>query len=173
MDSLTTLRDNLADLTSYGLVSVAVLIVGFIGLDLVTPGSLRGLIWRDDNRTATVLAVAQALGLMLALAGGIGAAAGLELWRGVLYTAVYGLITVALMMFSFVLVDALTPGRLGALLLDHEPLPCGAEPTGDDQETTRPATPTRTGRGTVHPAVWLNAVLFVAIGVFVDAALGL
>nr|WP_155820989.1 DUF350 domain-containing protein [Gordonia hirsuta] len=148
---MTTLRDNLADLTSYGLVSVAVLIIGFIGLDLVTPGSLRTLIWRENNRTATVLAVAQALGLMIALAAGIGAAPGLELWRGVLYTAVYGVITVALMMFSFVLVDALTPGRLGSLLLDHK-------------------TP---GGGAAHPAVWLNAVLFVAIGVFVYSALGL
>lgn len=147
MESLSLLRDNLADLTSYGLVAVFLLILGFAGLDLVTPGSLRDKIWREENRSAVVLAVAQALGLTLAVAAGISASVSLELWRGLVYTVVYGVVTIALMMFSFVLIDLLTPGRLGAVLLDD----------------TEP--------GSRNPAVWLNAVTFLAIGVFVGAAL--
>ncbi|GAA3968655.1 DUF350 domain-containing protein [Gordonia caeni] len=151
MDSLTLLRENLADLTSYGLLSVGLLILGFVGLDLVTPGSLRDKIWREGNRSAVILAVAQALGLMLAVAAGIAASTAFELWRGVVNTAVYGIVTIALMMFSFVLIDLLTPGKLGSLLLD-----------GED-----------TVEGRHNPAVWLNAVTFLAIGIFVSAALSL
>lgn len=181
MDSLSVLRDNLADLTSYGMVSLAVLIIGFAGLDLVTPGSLRSLVWRDNNRTASVLAVAQALGLTIALAAATTASLGLELWRGVLYTFIYGVVTVALMMFSFVLVDVLTPGQLGALLLQSERVTAATAVTedvsGDDGEHLEPvAVVTAAGtdaHGRLHPAVWVNAVVFVALGVFVWAALGL
>lgn len=149
MDALSLLRENLADLTSYGLLSVGLLIIGFIGLDLVTPGSLRDKIWREGNRSAVILAVAQALGLILALTAGISASITFELWRGIVNTAVYGVVTIALMMFSFVLIDLLTPGKLGSLLLD-----------GDDAAA-----------GRHNPAVWLNAVTFLAIGFFVSAAL--
>ena len=155
MDPLVLLRDNLADLTAYGLVSLALLIIGFAGLDLVTPGSLRSLVWRDNSRTAAVLAVAQVIGLAVALAAAITASISLELWRGLLHTFVYGIVTVALMMFSFVLIDLLTPGRLGALLLGRD---TGAEAT----ET----------KASLHPAVWVNAVVFVALGLFVSATLG-
>lgn len=152
MDSLTLLRDNLAGLTSYGLVSLAVLIIGFAGLDLVTPGSLRSLVWRDNSRTASILAVAQIIGLTFALAAAITASLGLDLWRGALYTFVYGVVTVALMMFSFVLIDLLTPGRLGVLLLGHD-------------------TETAESKGRLHPAVWVNAAAFVALGFVVSATL--
>lgn len=157
MDSLTLLRDNLADLTSYSLLAVGLLILGFLGLELVTPGNLRSKIWNEGNRSAVILAVAQSLGLIFALAAAITADVGLELWRGIVNTAVYGVVTIALMMFSFVLLDLLTPGRLGAVLLGHE----------DDADAPKDAP------GRHHPAVWLNAVIFVAIGLFVSAALTL
>lgn len=162
MDSLTLLRENLADLTSYSLLAVGLLLLGFLGLELVTPGNLRNKIWREGNRSAVILAVAQSLGLIFALAGGIAADPGLPLWRGIVNTAVYGVVTIALMMFSFVLIDLLTPGRLGAVLLDHDD--ARPEDAGDDVAES-------TGRH--HPAVWLNAVIFVAIGLFVSAALSL
>ncbi|MFT4087195.1 MAG: DUF350 domain-containing protein [Gordonia sp. (in: high G+C Gram-positive bacteria)] len=142
---MAVLRDNLADITSYGLVSVVLLILGFAALDIVTPGSLRTKIWIEHNRSGVILAVAESLGLTLALAAGISANTDFVLWRGIVFTLVYGVVTIALMMFSFVLIDWLTPGRLGARLLDEED-----------------------GRS---PATWLNAVVFVAIGLFVAAVL--
>ncbi|WP_026919117.1 DUF350 domain-containing protein [Gordonia shandongensis] len=146
MNPLETFRDGLADITSYGLLSVAVLIAGFAALDAITPGSLRTKAWVEHNRSAVILAVAQASGLTVALAAAIGASTAFDLWRGVLFTAGYGVVTIALQVFSFVLIDWLTPGRLGAILLDAE---------------------------TDHSrAAWLNAVVFVAIGLFTAAALG-
>ncbi|MFM9377049.1 DUF350 domain-containing protein [Gordonia sp. VNK21] len=146
MDSTTVLRDNLADLTSYGLLTVGLLILGFAVLDVITPGSLRTMVWREGHRNAVVLAVSQVLGVTLAVAAGIAASVGLELWRGVLYTFVYGVVTIALMAFAFVLVDLLTPGRLGSVLLE------------DDDH---------------GPAVWMGAALFVAVGLAVAASLSL
>ncbi|WP_132992346.1 DUF350 domain-containing protein [Gordonia zhaorongruii] len=146
MEPLETFRSSLADVTSYGLLSVGLLIVGFAALDLITPGSLRTKVWAEQNRSAVVLAVAQASGLAIALAAAIGASTGFDLWQGILFALGYGVATIALMMFSFVLIDWLTPGRLGAVLLDE---------SGDGYSR----------------AAWLNAVVFVAIGLFVAAAL--
>ncbi|MCF8603134.1 DUF350 domain-containing protein [Gordonia sp. HY442] len=146
MEPLEIFRSDIADVTSYGLLSVALLIVGFAALDLVTPGSLRTKVWVEQNRSAVILSVAQSAGLAIALAAGIGASTEFELWKGVLFTLGYGIATIALMMFSFVLVDWLTPGKLGSVLLDE-------------------------ADGGYSRAAWLNAVVFVAIGLFVAAAL--
>ncbi|MCF8569084.1 DUF350 domain-containing protein [Gordonia sp. HY002] len=146
MEPLEIFRSDIADVTSYGLLSVALLIVGFAALDLVTPGSLRTKVWVEQNRSAVVLSVAQSAGLAIALAAGIGASTEFELSKGVLFTLGYGIATIALMMFSFVLVDWLTPGKLGSVLLDE-------------------------ADGGYSRAAWLNAVVFVAIGLFVAAAL--
>ena len=62
MDSLTLLRENLADLTSYSLLAVGLLLLGFLGLELVTPGNLRNKIWREGNRSAVILAVQEKMG---------------------------------------------------------------------------------------------------------------
>ena len=146
MEPLEIFRTGLADVTAYGLLAVVLLIAGFAALDLVTPGSLRVKVWAEQNRSAVILAVSQAAGLAIAVAAGIGASTPFELWKGLLFTLGYGVATIALMMFSFVLVDWLTPGKLGSVLLDEA-----------DGGYTR--------------AVWLNAVLFVGIGLFVAAAL--
>ncbi len=160
------LRDNLADLTSYGLLGVGLLILGFLGLDLVTPGSLRNLIWRDGNRNAVILAVAQLAGLALAIGAAVAVSNPLTLWRGCLYVFVYGVVTIALMMFSFVLVDLLTPGPLGTLLLREETVTVAAANDEDETvEVVEVLAATRT------PAVWVSAGVFVAIGLFVAAAL--
>lgn len=157
------LRDNLADLTSYGLLGVGLLILGFAGLDLVTPGSLRNLIWREGNRNAVILVVAQIIGLSLAVGAAISASDALSLWRGCLYAFIYGVITIALTMFSIVLVDLLTPGPLGTLLLAEKTVTVTA--TDDDEHEVEVLATTAT------PAVWVSAALIVAIGVFVAAAL--
>lgn len=140
---LEVLRDNLASLTSYGLLGIALLIVGFGALDLVTPGRLRNLVWVEHRRNAVILTTSMVIGLSLVLISSVLVSDVLVLWRGVLYTAVYGIVAIALMMFSFVLIDLLTPGKLGTLLLD------------DDE----------------HPAGWVSAAVFIAIGAVMAAAL--
>jgi hypothetical protein len=139
------LRDNLGDAAAYSLVGIALLVVGFVALDLETPGRLRNLIWLDHNRNAVMLATAQVIGLSIVLVAGARDSLALELWRGVLYTAIYVLLAIAVMMWSFVLIDWLTPGKLGTLLLE------------DDG----------------HPAGWICGAVFIGISAVIGAAIGL
>ncbi|NDZ95043.1 DUF350 domain-containing protein [Streptomyces sp. SID6673] len=137
------LRDNLGSAAAYSIVGIAVLVLGFAALDLVTPGRLRNLIWLDHNRNAVMLATAQVIGLSIVMVAGVRDSVTLELWRGVLYTVAYTVLAIAVMMWSFVLIDWLTPGKLGTLLLD------------DDE----------------HPAGWICGAVFVGVGAVIGAAL--
>lgn len=136
------LRDNMASSASYGLLAVLALIVAFGALDLVTPGNLRKLVWIDHNRNAVILTVAQVIAVGTVLTASIVAGSGLELWRSILFSLVYVLIGIAVLAFSFVLIDWLTPGKLGALVLETD-----------------------------TPTVWVNATVFVGIGAVMAAAL--
>ena len=112
------LRDNLAHAAAFSIAGIVLLAVGFLALDLVTPGRLRQLVWLDHNRNATILAASMVIGLSFVLVCSVIDTAGLVLWRAVLYTAIYAVLTIAVMMWSFVFIDWLTPGKLGTLLLD-------------------------------------------------------
>ncbi|MFW0783191.1 DUF350 domain-containing protein [Gordonia sp. CPCC 206044] len=138
------LRDNIGDAAAYGIVGIVLLVVGFLALDLVTPGRLRNLIWLEHNRNAVMLATAQVIGLSIVMVAGIRDSFTLELWRGVLYTAIYAVLAIAVMMWSFVLIDWLTPGKLGTLLLD------------DDE----------------HPAGWICGAVFIGVGAVIGSAIG-
>lgn len=145
---LELLRDNLASTTAYGIVGIALLILGFLALDLVTPGKLRDLVWIEHNRNAVILVTSQVIGLSVVILCSIHDSQVLGLWRGVGYTAIYTVVAIAVMMWSFVLIDWLTPGKLGSLLLER----------GD------------AGRGD-HPAGWINAAVFVGVGLIMGSAL--
>ncbi|GAA1482220.1 DUF350 domain-containing protein [Gordonia sinesedis] len=137
------LRDNLAAGASFSLVAIVLLVIGFGALDLVTPGKLRQLVWVDRNRNATVLTVAMVIGLAIVVVCSVIDTRDEVLWRGLLYTAIYAVLAMAVMMWSFVLVDWLTPGKLGAVLLD------------DDD----------------HRAGWISATMFVGVAAVIGATL--
>ncbi|MFT4126550.1 MAG: DUF350 domain-containing protein [Gordonia sp. (in: high G+C Gram-positive bacteria)] len=136
-------RHNLAFGASFALVGIALLVIGFLALDLVTPGKLRDLVWADRNRNATLLTAAMVVGLILVLVGSIVDTAGLVLWRALVSTIVSVVLAITVMMWSFVLVDWLTPGKLGTVLLD------------DDD----------------HVAGWITAAVFVGIGLIIATTL--
>lgn len=137
------LRDNVGHAAAYSIIGILLFFVGFFALDLVTPGRLRVILWTEHRRNATLLVVAQIIGLAIVFICGINSSAGLELWRGLLYTSVYTILAIAVMMWSFVLVDWVTPGKLGdTVIFDDE-----------------------------HPAAFVSAALFVAIGAIIGTAL--
>ncbi len=107
------LRDNLAAGASFSLVGIALLVLGFVALDLVTPGRLRQLVWVDHNRNAVILTTSMVIGLSIVLACSVVDTELLALWRALLYTAAYVVLTIAVMMWSFVLIDWLTPRQAG------------------------------------------------------------
>ncbi|MGV9860759.1 DUF350 domain-containing protein [Gordonia sp. NPDC003425] len=137
------LRHNLAWGASFSIMGVALLVVGFAALDLVTPGRLRQAVWVDHNRNAVLLTVSMVVGLGLVLVGSAFDTSMLVLWRALVYTLAYAVLAIAVMMWSFVLIDWLTPGKLGTLLLDDE----------------------------THTAGWISASVFVGIGAVIAAVL--
>ncbi|MFJ6997509.1 DUF350 domain-containing protein [Streptomyces sp. NPDC003090] len=128
--------------SAYGGLGLVLLILGIVLMDVLTPGNLRRLIWEDRNRNGTLLLSSALLGI-----GGI---VFTSIWstyddfgKGLVSTAVFGLLGLVMMAVAFVVVDLITPGRLGALLVQPEP----------------------------HPAVWVTASCNLAVSAIVSASI--
>ncbi|GGU40150.1 DUF350 domain-containing protein [Streptomyces lavendofoliae] len=130
----------------YGLVGFVVMAVGFIALDLVTPGKLLHVVWTERNRGAAVLLAGQTLAIGLVIEQSIRASESeLGLAEGLFSTLLYGLAGVVVMTLISVVVGLLTPGRLGHAVLDDN----GTSP---------------------HPAAWVQAAMYLGTAFMVGAA---
>ncbi|MDP3711722.1 MAG: DUF350 domain-containing protein [Mycobacteriales bacterium] len=127
---------------AYAGVGAAVLAVGYAALDALTPGRLRHLVYEHRNANAAVVVIANLLALATIVTTAI-ATSDDELGRGLADAAVYGGLGIVLLALCFRLVDALTPGDLGALVTDERP----------------------------HPAAWVTAVAQLALGAVLAAAI--
>ena len=102
---------------AYTGVGLLLLVVGAIALDLLTPGHLARHIYEERSVNA---AIALAAGFL-----GQGAIAFTTIWTNATsgfgtalgYTVVFGLVGIALQVVAFVVLDLLTPGKLGATLM--------------------------------------------------------
>lgn len=136
------LLDETFAVLAYGVVGILLLALGITVLDWLTPGRMAQLVWEKRNRNAALLVASNVIGLGIVVTAAIWASDG-GLLEGLLQTVVYGLVGIVLMTGAFLLLDLLTPGRLGYLLVDEQP----------------------------HPAAWVSAALHVVIGAVVAMAL--
>ncbi|MFJ3905005.1 DUF350 domain-containing protein [Streptomyces sp. NPDC090025] len=139
---MSDILNGLGRTTAYGAVGVVLLMLGILLVDLLTPGKLGRQIWEDRNRNASILLSSALLGI-----GGIVFTA---IWttyddfaKGLVSTAAFGLLGLVLMAVAFLVVDLVTPGKLGATLVDPEP----------------------------HPAVWVTASCNLAVAAIVSASI--
>ncbi|MFJ5542579.1 DUF350 domain-containing protein [Micromonospora chalcea] len=106
----------------FGIVGVALMAAGFLLVDLLTPGKLRELIWVRRNGNAALLLAANQLGI-----AGIVFTAVLTSYssftKGLASTVVFGLVGLLVMALAFLVLDLLTPGRLGDVTAAEEPHP--------------------------------------------------
>lgn len=107
---------------TYGLVGLVLMAVGFVLVDVLTPGNLREQIWVHRNRNAAILLASNLLGVGIIVATAIAASQG-NWGEGLLSTAAYGILGLVLMGVSFVVLDAFTPGKLGEILVEQESHP--------------------------------------------------
>ncbi|GLF92719.1 DUF350 domain-containing protein [Streptomyces yaizuensis] len=128
--------------SAYGALGLVLLILGMLLIDVLTPGKLGRQIWEDRNRNAALLLSSALLGI-----GGI---VFTSIWttyddfgKGLASTAAFGVLGLVMMALAFLVVDVLTPGKLGATLVDPEP----------------------------HPAVWVTASCNIAVSAVVSAAI--
>ncbi|NYV74539.1 DUF350 domain-containing protein [Streptomyces sp. UH6] len=139
---MNDILDGLGRATAYGALGVVLLILGIFLIDALTPGKLGQQIWQQRNRNAAVLLSSALLGI-----GGI---VFTSIWttyddfgKGLVSTAVFGLLGLVMMAVAFLVVDLVTPGKLGATLVDPEP----------------------------HPAVWVTASCNLAVAAIVSASI--
>jgi uncharacterized membrane protein YjfL (UPF0719 family) len=127
---------------SYFLVGTAVLIVGFIVVDLLTPGKLRQLVFIDRRPNAVMLACANYIALAAVIISAITNSYS-QLGQGLVGVAVFGLIGVVLQGLALLSLHFVIPGDF------HEHI--------DEPE--------------LHPAAFAVAVMLLAVGGVTAAAL--
>lgn len=103
---------------AYTGVGIALLVLGFFVLDLLTPGHLGRHIYEDRSVNAAVTLSAGFLGQGAIVFASIWTNATSGFGRALLYTVVFGLLGVLLQAVAFVVLDLITPGRLGAHLME-------------------------------------------------------
>lgn len=140
--SMSDIVNGLGRASAYGALGVVLLILGIFLIDLLTPGKLGRQIWEDRNRNAALLLSSALLGI-----GGI---VFTSIWttydnfgKGLASTAAFGLLGLVMMAVAFLVVDLVTPGKLGATLVEPEP----------------------------HPAVWVTASCNLAVSAIVSASI--
>lgn len=97
---------------AYGVIGVGMMILGYVLVDLATPGKLSELIWVHRNANAAILLVSGLVGVGIILTTAIAASAN-DVAAGLIGTLAYGLLGLVLMGLSFLLIDVVTPGKLG------------------------------------------------------------
>ncbi len=107
----------------YFVVGIAVLGLGFLALDLITPGNLRRQVYTDRNPNAAILLGANHLALAIIVVTAIATSAD-SLGQGLVDSAVYGTLGVVLQAVALRLLDAFVPGHLRNLV--NEPRMSGA-----------------------------------------------
>ncbi|HEY1176912.1 MAG TPA: DUF350 domain-containing protein [Phytomonospora sp.] len=137
-----TLAEETVASLAYSGVGIVLMALGYLLVDAITPGKLHELIWMQRNRNASILVASNILGVGIIVVAAIVASEG-KLAQGLLYSFAYGVVGLIVMAVAFVILDLLTPGKLGTILVDTEP----------------------------HPAVWVSAAVHIAVGAVIAAAL--
>ncbi|MEU7607711.1 DUF350 domain-containing protein, partial [Streptomyces sp. NPDC041003] len=110
---MSDIINGLGRTSAYGALGLVLLILGIVLVDVLTPGKLPKQIWEERNRNA-------ALFLSSALLG-IGGIVFTSIWttyedfgKGLASTAAFGVLGLILMAVAFLVLDLVTPGKLGA-----------------------------------------------------------
>jgi uncharacterized protein DUF350 len=106
----------------FGLVGIGLMAVGFVLIDILTPGKLRDLIWVDRNPNAALLLASNQLGIAAIVFTAIFTSYD-SFGQGLASTVIFGLIGIAIMGLGFLVLDWMTPGKLGEVICtpEHHP----------------------------------------------------
>jgi uncharacterized membrane protein YjfL (UPF0719 family) len=135
-----------AQILAYTGVGLVILVVGFFVLDLITPGNL-GRQVVEGNPNAAILSAATLISLGIVLWFAIFFTA--PGWQGLDETAVFGLVSVAAQAICFLVLDLVTPGKLGEELMSSG-----------------------SGAGArIHPGTWVSGAAQLAVALVIAASL--
>jgi len=142
MDFLNDLAFDLLAGLAYGAVGLVLLAAGYVAIDLLTPGRLSDLIYRDRNWNAAAVVASGLIAIATIVVTAILTSHD-DLDKGLVYAGSFGLLGVILLVISFLVVDKFTPGDLGELVCDQDR----------------------------HPAVVVTVANHIAVGAIVAAAI--
>ena len=103
---------------AYTGVGIALLVLGFYTLDVLTPGNLGKHISEHRSLNAAVALVVGFLGQGAIIFSSIWTNATSGFGQALLYTVVFGVLGVVLQAVAFVALDVLIPGKLGQHLME-------------------------------------------------------
>lgn len=110
--------EDLASALAYGVLGIALLVVGYFVIDLLTPGNLGREIVQERSTNAAVVVGSALVALGAVVTSAIVASVDGDLLEGLGQAAGYGAAGILLLAVAFKVVDVITPGRLGAVI--HE-----------------------------------------------------
>lgn len=139
---MTELTVGLLTTLAFAGTGIIFLVIGFWTIDLITPGKLAQKIFVEHNLDASLVLGATQLSIGVVMATNIVTAPD-DTWLALLETTAYGCVAVAALAISFVILDWVTPGRLGDLVTDDKH----------------------------DPAVWVTVAMQLAVGLVVAASL--
>ena len=105
---------------AYTGVGIALLVLGFYALDLLTPGNLGRHIAEHRSLNAAIAVSGGFLGQGAIVFASIWTNATSGFGRALLYTVVFGILGVLLQAVAFLILDLITPGKLGAYVTEIE-----------------------------------------------------
>ncbi len=139
---MSDILPGMVNATIFSAVGLVLLLLGFILVDVLTPGALRQQIWVERNRNAAVYLSSSLVGT-----GGIVFTSILTTYSdmavGLVSTVAFGVLGLVLKAGAFWIIDMLTPGKLGEMLVDSRS----------------------------HPAVWVSSAANIAISAIVCASI--
>lgn len=138
----SSLAQNVVAAVLYFVVGIVVLGAGFLMADLLTPGSLRDLVFVQHRPNAVAVACGMYLALAVVTVSAIIASSS-QLGQGLVDALVYGLVGVLLQGLALVVLEVAVPGRFRDLIADEK----------------------------LHPSAIATAVLLLAVGGVNAAAL--
>ncbi|WP_249997676.1 DUF350 domain-containing protein [Actinoplanes sp. M2I2] len=103
----------------FGLVGIGLMAVGYLLIDVLTPGKLRDLIFVERNPNASLLLAANQLGISAIVFTAIFTSYD-SFGQGLASTVLFGLIGIVIMGAAFLVLDWMTPGKLGDVICTPE-----------------------------------------------------
>ncbi len=114
------LVENIGYALAYSGVGIALLVLGFVALDLLTPGRLASHIWEERSVNAGIVLSSGFIGLGLVIFTAIWTNSTAGFGEALGWTVAFGVLGVVLQTAAHLLLDLITPGRLGEHLMEPQ-----------------------------------------------------
>ena len=112
------LLESIGFAVAYTGVGIVLLVLGFYALDLLTPGHLGRHIAENRSVNSALVLAAGFLGQGAIVFASIWTNGTSAFGLALLYTVVFGILGVLLQAVAFVVLDLITPGRMGANIIE-------------------------------------------------------